>query len=93
MKTTATNAATNRPGDSLTELLTLRQICVELARPNGKPLHPSTVYRWATVGLSGCRLQVVVLGRGMRTTRAWIREFGESVARSRGLSTSAQEAN
>lgn len=69
------------------DLVPLVLVAQELKRSNGKPLHRSTVYRWATRGIGGHRLRVVALGDQLRTTRAWLRQFGREVAASRGYAT------
>lgn len=84
VQTTTTAPA---PAKAPDELLTIAQVCTAFARRNGRPLHPSTVYRWANKGIGGCRLRVVLIGRGMRTSMTWLREFGQEVARRRGLAT------
>jgi hypothetical protein len=83
-----TNARAEVSSDN--ELITPAQVCRELARPNGKPLHVSTFYRWALRGVRGERLRVVAVGGSLRTTRAWLREFGTRVAETRGLLTTSQ---
>jgi len=47
---------------------------------DGKPLHVSTIYRWAIKGVRGIRLQHVRLGRRILTTEQDLHEFGEALA-------------
>jgi Protein of unknown function (DUF1580) len=41
----------------------------------GRPVSPATVYRWATKGLNGARLQTVQVGSRMVTSREAIDRF------------------
>jgi hypothetical protein len=41
----------------------------------GRPVSPATVYRWATKGLNGARLQTVQVGSRMVTSKEAIDRF------------------
>lgn len=41
----------------------------------GRPVSPATVYRWATKGLNGARLQTVQVGSRMVTSREALDRF------------------
>jgi hypothetical protein len=51
------------------DLIPLRQAAsyVPSGRVAGKPVHPATVYRWASTGLNGVLLETVLIG-GLRFT-------------------------
>lgn len=44
-------------------------------RKNGKPVHISTVWRWASRGVRGCRLKTWKLGGATCTTKKAIDQF------------------
>lgn len=44
-------------------------------RRNGKPIHTSTIYRWADRGLKGCRLETTSVGGLRCTTESKLRRF------------------
>ncbi len=62
------------------ELLSLAQAARILPRlRRGKPIHPTTLWRWSTVGLRGVRLIVVQVGGTKCTTRTLLDEFFHGV--------------
>jgi hypothetical protein len=42
---------------------------------DGRPVAPSTIWRWATKGIGGTRLECIRIGRRMRTSRAALSRF------------------
>lgn len=50
------------------------------ARPNGKRLHISAVYRWALRGVRGVRLETVKIGGTTYTSREAIQRFSERLS-------------
>jgi hypothetical protein len=48
------------------------------ARPSGKKLHISAVYRWAQRGIQGIRLEVVRVGGTTYTSREALQRFVQS---------------
>lgn len=46
---------------------------------SGKSIHPSTLWRWANVGVRGRKLRVVRLPSGAFTKIVWIEEFFASL--------------
>jgi hypothetical protein len=58
------------------ELLTFSQAAKRLPRMrNGKPVAPSTFWRWATAGLRGVRLETTKVGGATCTSVAALRRF------------------
>jgi hypothetical protein len=63
-------------GEILQEaLLELKQVPNIVPGRAGKPVSPATVYRWATKGLNGARLQTVQVGSRMVTSKEAIDRF------------------
>jgi hypothetical protein len=65
------------------ELLTLAQ--AGRVRPpgrKGRPLHPSTIYRWISRGLRGVRLEAIRLGGTLYTSREALQRFAERLTHS-----------
>ncbi len=72
---------TPTPPDDLSDLIPLREVGRHLPHRSGRALHHSTVYRWATRGVAGVRLQTLrAPGAGRCTTQQWLREFVAAVA-------------
>ena len=46
---------------------------------NGRPTHPSTVYRWISHGLRGIRLEAIRLGGTTYTSREALQRFADSL--------------
>ena len=44
---------------------------------SGKPLHPSTLYRWCTKGVNGVYLEYELMGRTMYTTQEYLNRFSK----------------
>lgn len=75
------------------ELLTLTQAASLIpSSHNGKKTSPSTVFRWATRGLKGIRLETLPIG-GKRTSRSALSRFFQALSVQAGLvdSTPASE--
>lgn len=73
------------PLENLT-LLPLREVPRVLARwglkrKNGKPIHSSTAYRWASRGINGHRLVTTQVGRTRVTSTDDLIRFFESTGR------------
>jgi hypothetical protein len=49
-------------------------------RRGGARLNPATVYRWATGGLQGCRLETVRVGGALCTTNSALLRFFRALA-------------
>ena len=49
-------------------------------RPNGKRVHISAVYRWASKGVRGVRLQTVRIAGALYTTREAVEDFINAAA-------------
>jgi hypothetical protein len=43
--------------------------------PNGKPIHPSTVYRWCQRGVKGRKLRTARVGAALVTREDWLMDF------------------
>lgn len=57
-------------------LLTLREAVQELPRKRrGRTIHRSTIYRWATTGVHGVRLETVKIGGQLYTTIEALERF------------------
>ncbi len=50
------------------------------ARPNGKRLHVSAIYRWVQRGIRGIRLEVVRVGGTTYTSREALQRFVQPAA-------------
>jgi hypothetical protein len=60
------------------DLISLKDVPKHLPKRNGKRMHYSTVFRWATKGARGRRLESILIG-GMRyTSRAALSRFTSS---------------
>jgi hypothetical protein len=58
------------------ELMSLSQAARRLPRlRNGRPVSPSTVWRWASRGLRGVRLEIIRIGGVACTSAAALRDF------------------
>ena len=67
---------------ALENLVPLRDVPRLLpARPNGKRLHISAVYRWALRGIRGVRLETVKIGGTTYTSREAIQRFSGLLSR------------
>lgn len=51
-----------------------------MPRRQGKPVHVTSVHRWATKGVNGVKLRTVQAGGARATTEAWVREFFEALS-------------
>lgn len=71
--------------DSRSEsILTLSQACDELPRRRrGQKTHVSTLYRWATVGCRGIRLETLQVGGTACTSREALQRFFERLTLAR----------
>jgi hypothetical protein len=81
----------------LSELLPLARAARRLPPTRGHSVAPSTLYRWATRGVVAedgerVRLRVIQLGGSMRTTAAWLAEFGQELAERRKRAQAAAAA-
>jgi len=47
---------------------------------NGRPTHPSTIFRWTTRGVRGCRLEAVRLGAATYTSVEALQRFADRLA-------------
>ena len=54
---------------------------------SGKPLHPSTLYRWCTKGVNGVYLEYEQMGRRMYTNSEYLRRFSEELKEKRKKKT------
>jgi hypothetical protein len=64
----------------LTELMTLSEAARRLPRRRGaKPTHPGTLYRWATTGLKGVRLEVTKVGGTICVSAAALERFFQAL--------------
>jgi len=63
------------------QLLSLSQAVrlLWMPRRNGRPIHVATLYRWATRGVKGVRLQTVMVGRTRCVTEQALHEFFDSL--------------
>ena len=62
------------------QLIPLAEITALLpARPTGKRIHRTTIYRWTTVGVCGVRLSYTQVGATRCTTRSALTEFFDSL--------------
>jgi len=62
------------------ELLTLREAVTKLPRRRrGRKPHVSTLWRWATRGLRGVRLEVIRVGGTLCTSREALQRFCEKL--------------
>jgi hypothetical protein len=62
-------------------LITLRQAATTLpCRRVGRPTHASTLWRWATQGLRGVKLEIVQVGGTKCTSREALDRFFEQLA-------------
>jgi hypothetical protein len=57
------------------QLLTLGQAARLLPTVNGKRIHTSTIWRWCSKGLHGCRLEHVRYGKRLFTSPEALRRF------------------
>jgi hypothetical protein len=69
-------------------LLTLAQAArLRPAGRQGRPTHPSTVYRWISRGLRGHRLESIRLGGTLYTSREALQRFAEQLTLEQGGTT------
>jgi hypothetical protein len=54
-------------------------------RRRGRKCHVSTLYRWATAGCRGVRLEVLACGHTLCTSREALQMFFEELTKRRGL--------
>ncbi len=60
----------------MSDLIPLRQACSFIpSRVHGKNLHYSTLWRWASRGVRGVKLEVLRIGGGAYVTREGIDRF------------------
>jgi hypothetical protein len=52
-------------------------------RRSGRPTHPSTLFRWASMGLRGAKLEIVQVGGTKCTSRQALARFFEKLSRAR----------
>ncbi|MCE9519667.1 MAG: DUF1580 domain-containing protein [Verrucomicrobia bacterium] len=68
--------------------LSLKQACrLPFLQKKGKPLHLSTIHRWATRGVKGIRLETVIYPAGMQTSAQAVLRF---IGALNGCSASSQ---
>lgn len=64
------------------EVLTLREAAHRLPRrASGRRLHHATLYRWATDGLRGVRLETIQVGGTLCTSIEALQRFFEELGR------------
>lgn len=62
-------------------VLSLREACRKLPhRRAGRPTHPATLYRWATEGLRGIRLESIQIGGTLCTSLEALQRFFERLS-------------
>jgi len=62
-------------------LIPLRQVAaMRPAGRKGRPLHVATVYRWATRGIRGVRLEVIRLGGSLYSSREAVQRFADRLS-------------
>jgi Protein of unknown function (DUF1580) len=47
---------------------------------NGRPIHVATVYRWATIGCRGVRLETITIGGCKYTSSEALRRFSDRLS-------------
>jgi hypothetical protein len=50
----------------------------------GRPTHPSTILRWITRGVRGCKLEAIRLGGSVYTSREALQRFAELLTANSG---------
>jgi len=65
---------------SCEEVLTLSEAAERLPKRRGKPIHISTIYRWAMTGLRGVRLETLPVGGSHCTSLEALQRFAETLA-------------
>ena len=60
--------------------LTLSQAARMLPELGGRPLHPSTIWRWCRKGVGGVKLEYCKIGRRIVTTKEAVVRFSNNVA-------------
>jgi len=63
------------------ELLTMKEAAKRLPTVNGKPVHPSAIWRWCRKGIKGISLEYMILGGRYLTTMDAIEIFCNKLAR------------
>src|SRR3954467_7068933 len=78
--------------DTIAEtLVTFAQAASELPRRRrGRKTHVSTLYRWATVGCRGVRLETIQVGATRCTSREALQRFFERLSQGGGAAGSPQ---
>jgi hypothetical protein len=75
------------------DLITLRQAANLLPRRRaGKKPHFATVWRWATRGCHGVKLETISVGATLCTSARALQAFFERVTAARGIDTGASPA-
>lgn len=65
-------------------LLSFSEASARLPRRRaGRPVHPSTLYRWAAEGLRGVRLETIQVGGTLCTSIEALQRFFDRLERSR----------
>jgi hypothetical protein len=77
--------------DSIVEYITLSDAAKRLPTPNGRRIATSTLFRWATKGCSGVRLETRRFGKRIFTTLAALDAFGKALADAGPLPHRTQE--
>jgi hypothetical protein len=79
--------------DTLTEqVIPLKQVEVPSSRP-GKRVHVATIYKWATRGVGGCRLETILCGGVRCTSKEALQRFFERVTIARDGKASGPSAD
>jgi len=76
-------------------LFSLAEIAREIPSINGRRCHPSTLWRWCTKGLGGVKMDYLLIGRRVVSSRESTRRFFEActqAARQRTTSTVPRSA-
>jgi len=61
-------------------------------RRRGRPTHPGTLYRWATSGVRGIRLETLRVGGTLCTSPAALQRFCDALTLSEEATARAREA-
>jgi len=61
------------------ELITLKEVAAMVPGLCGGRMNPQTVYRWATRGVRGVKLETVMVGGRRLTSREAVRQFIETL--------------
>lgn len=74
------------------EILTFQDACQRLPRKRaGRRMHPGTLYRWASTGLRGVRLETLQVGGSQCTSVQALQRFFERLSRISARATSGAQ--